>query len=73
MSRTQGGLNHADCIFCGFDLLEYFRIISKHSDAAVFYWAGKYNRNKVGPRMDPWGTPEVIGKDWDIAPSTVTL
>lgn len=38
-----------------------------------FTGSGKYNRNKVGPRMDPWGTPEVIGKDSDIAPSTVTL
>ena len=31
-----------------------------------------YNKKRAGPSIDPCGTPEVIGRSRDVAPSTVT-
>ena len=27
-----------------------------------------YNMNRSGPRTDPWGTPEVTGRVWELTP-----
>jgi hypothetical protein len=31
-----------------------------------------YNRNSTGPRIEPWGTPDVTGKVGEVTPRTVT-
>ena len=31
-----------------------------------------YNKNKIGPRTEPWGTPDVTGISDDFSPSRAT-
>ena len=32
-----------------------------------------YRRNSRGPKIEPWGMPEVTGRHSDVRPSSVTL
>ena len=32
-----------------------------------------FNRKRIGPRTDPWGTPHVTGTDEEAVPSRTTV
>ena len=36
-------------------------------------WQLAYKRNSIGPKIEPWGTPEVTGSALEDTPNAVNL
>ena len=53
----------------------YTAVSSENSWVGDIRFSGKslmYTKNKLGPRKEPWGTPEQTPMKLDLVPSTTT-
>ena len=55
--------------------VKYTAVSSANSLTCEVIFSGRsfmYSRNKIGPRTEPWGTPDVTGISDDFSPSRAT-
>ena len=57
---------------CYNNISSAYKVILLPSESGVEVTPSMYIRNKSGPSTDPWGTPDMTGNDFEVAPLTST-
>ena len=56
-------------------IVNYTAVSSEYSLTSEWMFSGRsliYKRNKIGPKTEPWGTPDMTGISDDFSPSKAT-